>query len=195
MIEPQSDILVIAGDISNDFLEANEFLTSVAPLYEKVIAIRGNHEFYRGFPIDVVENFAPENVVLLTYNRPFFFYKKTMFLGMTGWYDFNYPGVGSVEHQKEVARQSLADLQYVNFSYSDEETTSPEKLAKEHVSMLENQVRVANYAYLGQMNDAAQEIIIVTHTVPHIKGVVPPSHEFAYTNGSFYNSQMHMDGN
>ena len=41
------------------------------------------------------------------------------------------------------------------------------------------------------MNDAAQKVIIVTHTVPHIKGVVPPSHEFAYTNGSFYNSQMH----
>ena len=93
-----------------------------------MIAIRGNHEFYRGFPIDVVENFAPENVVLLTYNRPFFFYKKTMFLGMTGWYDFIIWGVGSVEHR--VARQSLADLQYVNFSYSDEETTSLKNLLK-----------------------------------------------------------------
>jgi predicted phosphodiesterase len=192
---PQADVLIIAGDISNNYLQANHMLESVASFYKLVIAVRGNHEYYENkTPMDVVDNMGPnaDNVVLLTYKRPFYFHKKTMFLGLTGWYDFNFPGIGmSFDEQKELAHDVSPDMDCINFAYCDGETTSPEQLAKEHVNMLANQVRVANFSFADENIDTVEEIIVVTHTVPHVKGVVPPTHPYANGNGSFYNSQMH----
>ncbi len=197
---PQSDMLVLAGDISNDFMQANHVIDSLAPHYKTVVAIRGNHEHYlQKTPIDVVENVGPrgDNVRFLTYPRPFYSHVNddkthTLFLGLTGWYDFNYPGVGPFEEQKMLANEVSPDMEHINFSDLLGSVTSPEELALAHAHMLKTQVTVANFCFENKLSDAPSEIVIVTHTVPHVKGVVEPSHPYVRGNGSFYNSHMKM---
>lgn len=190
--EPQNDILVVAGDISNDYLLSNKIIEIFANKYEHVLYVRGNHDHYKGHYLDSVDNIVANksNAHLLCYHRPFFLYEDVIFVGLNGWYDFNYPGVGDQVHQKNVWFRSYNDAKYIKFHYSDGIRKEPEELAEDHAKMLGSQVFAANYSFQNKLHNHAKEVIIVTHTVPHVKGLVPPDHEWAPGNGSFYNSMM-----
>ena len=48
---PKSDILVIAGDISNDMRISYDHLITIKD-YEYILFVDGNHEHYNGFGVD-----------------------------------------------------------------------------------------------------------------------------------------------
>lgn len=199
-LNPKSDILVIAGDTSNSIGMTRLYLHKIAPLYKKIIFILGNHEHYdsKGRPVDITEYLMsddlPDNVFFLSYKSPFHIHdEKYMFIGLTGWYDFNYPGKHP-RYQKKAWESEINDSRLINFSQDKEnwqegiDDNEPEEHAKRHAKMLEALVRSTNTTPTVQRQ--IQEIIVVTHTIPIVSGCVSPDHPWAYLNGSFYNSFM-----
>jgi hypothetical protein len=100
-----------------------------------------------------------------------------LFLGLTGWYDFAYPGM-PFEVQEHNWATMMNDKPFICFE------DKPENYGIGHAHILDKNLQAA------YVNDRVEEIVIVTHMIPIIQGCVPPDHPWAATNGSFYNSKL-----
>ena len=135
----RSDILVIAGDISDSIINSIEYLLKIKKHYKKIIFIDGNHEHYfkKGKLLDyhnIMENFYYlKNIYYLPKEEVII--DNCVFVGCCGWWDFD--GGNSEIENREIFNRA-------NYEF------------KELIKKLD---KYSN-------DDNIKEIIIVTHTVP-----------------------------
>lgn len=94
---PDSTILVIAGDISNQHEDVMKVIDDALEVYEHVVYVDGNHEHYDDGELDVLDNCKllhkrfefKENVHYLDgHYRNHVEIDGVTFVGANGWYDF-----------------------------------------------------------------------------------------------------------
>jgi len=170
----KSDILVVAGDVSDDIKVSFKYLENLKQYYPIILFIDGNHEHYSRYPdlIPTTDIKPPDGIHYL--RQKDYIVGKSVFIGTCGWWDYGRyqdpekveqtigaqkgynQGMGKMEHKHlagNTIRQSKKDYQYLI-----------DKLKK--------------YSKNSEIN----EIIIVTHTVPQL--------EFSRVPATDYNSYL-----
>lgn len=189
-LEKQSDVLIIAGDCGNDPFTTLAVVDEAKQFYEHVIFTDGNHEHYNGRTS--ADNTVGDNnrlfirymreepkVVFLNGNTQFK-YRDTLVIGANGWYNWTAHSWTSREQQKAYWQRDMGDAHCINFDEGEE----PDTMASNHADMLREAVAHA------QDDDEINDIVVITHTIPHRSGMVPDNHQWGYLNGSFHNPLM-----
>ena len=189
----KNPVLVMAGDLSNLSLTSMAIVEEAADHYDHVIWCDGNHEHYSGYLdhtrhslIQNMERFRVqanrdlENVTYLDGETTVKF-GKTLFIGANGWYDFRFAHGLHPKQQEREWRQHSNDPVCIRFGKKNR----PEKMADRQARQLADLVAAA------QDDDSIEEIVVVTHTVPHRDGLIKdPTHQWYNLNGAYGN--MHM---
>lgn len=187
-LEKQSDVLVIAGDCSNDPSTTCAVLGEAASVYPHVLFVDGNHEHYIGYThrdatVGVnqqwLRDFAAEhaNVTYLE-ETGITRFGSTAFIGCNGWYDWMGYHLASREQQRAYWKKDSNDSRCIRFD------KMPDKMARYQADQL--RLRVEELA----QDDTIERIVVVTHTIPHTRGLIPHNHPFGYLNGSYTNTAM-----
>lgn len=160
---PDSRVLVIAGDISNNMMVTKKVIEAAAEVYEYVVVVEGNHDHYENDM--TVDDGAALLTKLVAHCTNVFHVKHdtgllldgVAFFGATGWYDFKaYENQGISDF---TARQAWKT--YSNDSrYPDFGAKSPESLATEQAINLAAQVKLAS------IDDEVKSIVVATHMSP-----------------------------
>lgn len=178
--QPESKVLILAGDTANHALKTLDVLEMACSKYEKVGFITGNHDYYSTNYIDQTDKMlfenCPENAFFLD-NSPLY-HEDTIFLGEMGWYSWDYPGVGDIALQAERWMSHMNDSRFIRFY-----DKLPRDLAEDASK------RIA--ARLKELKSTVYpKTVVITHTVPNINAMVPRHHDWSPLNGSYYNSFM-----
>lgn len=152
-IEPQADILVMAGDIVpfQKVYELDSFFDKLAEQFKKVYWLPGNHEYYESDIKDRTGEFSEkirENIILL--NNKVIEIEDFTFLFSTLWTELKEENFGAYKEQ------------WPDFSgiKDNEAHFTPEvynKLYKENVAFLENAL---------MEKDKNDKTVVVTHHLP-----------------------------
>lgn len=184
-----SDTIVLAGDLSNELELTANVIAVAANSYKNVVFVDGNHEHYHGIHDNVSISEAMEyfkNVAKAIPNVTYLsgvghtIIDGIMFAGVNAWYDFRMaPPQYSFKQQKDTWSKCLADARLSIFDME------PEVFAKTQTDFLAQTVMEA------QENEMIEKIVIVTHTVPSIKGLLVKNQPtWDMLNGSFGCSVM-----
>lgn len=160
---PDSDVLVIAGDIANNMMITKEVLIGAANAYSYVVVVEGNHDHYDN------DMSVDDGMVLLTNlvaQYPNIYHLKhdtgllvdgVAFFGATGWYDFKaYENQGISDFMaKQTWKAYSNDSRYPTFGLK-----SPESLAAEQAINLADQVKKASE------DPDITDIVVATHMSP-----------------------------
>lgn len=160
---PESRVLVIAGDISNNLITTRQVVVAAAEEYEYVVVVEGNHDHYdTSMTVDQGMEFLASS--LSQYTNVYHLKHDTIltvdgvaFLGATGWYDF-----------KAFEDQGISDFtakrawnQYSNDSRCpDFGGKLVESIAAEQAINLASQVKKASE------DDDIKSIVVTTHMSP-----------------------------
>lgn len=160
---PESRVLVIAGDISNNLITTQQVISAAAEEYEYVVVVEGNHDHYDGdMTVDQGMDFLTN--ALAQYPNVYYLKHDTgllvdgvAFLGATGWYDFKaYEGQGISDFTaKRVWNQYSNDSRYPKF-----DGRSVESYAAEQAINLATQVKTASE------DSDIKAIVVTTHMSP-----------------------------
>ena len=150
--------------------------------------VDGNHDHYNsGKTVDETVDFYKSlsaqgtmSVGFLTPDNPMMLTDSVALLGCNGWYDWNYPGAVK-EIQPKVWHEYMNDRRCIKWG-----GVLPDVRAAREAAALASTVRELSES------DWCKRIAIVTHTVPHVDGVVARLDNFIWQalNGSYYNSHM-----
>lgn len=157
----QSSILVVAGDVASDPELTSEWLTIAAAEYKHVLFVCGNHEHTKSnFDLDksYKENeqlFTIMPNVHLLYKFPFI-YKGVAFVGANGWWDYR---LG----EPHVSRD--ATYNYYKPVWGER------SLQRTLVQGSEDYTYIMDHCSELNSLDSIQSIVVVTHTIPHLRGV------------------------
>ncbi|GEK90450.1 metallophosphoesterase [Alkalibacterium kapii] len=162
------DVLLIAGDISNHYLESHAFLEELSDKSGiPVKFVPGNHDYWAK-DHDVTDSheinhfFNQQKYSLV--GKPYDLNEDWAIVGTPGWYDYGY-----ADHQKYTEEQfekkkygfaSWNDLHFVDWNQKDKE------VSREMLSQL--------YRDLSTVKD--KNIILMTHIATHKEFVVPLPH-------------------
>ena len=160
---PDSRVLVIAGDIANNMMVTKEVIVAAAEEYEFVVVVEGNHDHYEN------EMTVDEGMEFLTASLaqyPNVYHLKhdasltvdgVAFFGATGWYDFKaYENHGISDFTaKRTWSQYSNDSRYPRFG-----TKTVESLAAEQAINLASQVNIASH------DPEVKSIVVATHMSP-----------------------------
>jgi predicted phosphodiesterase len=178
-----SDVLVIAGDTSNDLSDLVKVLDGASQVYSQVLFTDGNHEHYfTNKPVsETVDFFATladcyDNVTYLT-DGVVFEYQNTVFLGCCGWYDLQV-------HRERFGFKKLHDAwlamsndpKMINFGSID-----PWDRAIASAEALISKV--------GSLQNSNTDIVVVTHTAPH-RDLVGGIEFNPILDGAYCNTEM-----
>lgn len=155
----QSDILVIAGDISDNLFTSLEYLNQLKKLYKHIVFIDGNHEhipvYPRLYPYEQIIEKVKHDKQLHYLPHKDFIIDGVAFVGFCGWWDYsaaeniekhsNY-FQGWIQRLDEIETRKFSD--FVCIRAMSEFTKLFKRLNK-----LEE-------------DNAVDKIVIVTHTVP-----------------------------
>lgn len=189
-----SDTLVVAGDTSNYIPQAVEFWKR-CQTYKTVIVLDGNHEHYnadaelgmRGYPthvpaaMDVIEKLAEQINVHFLNGTNEVIVGDTAFVGVNGWYDWNYrTNTYDPDQQKGAWVNFMNDSRYIHFPMG-----GAQGLANLQAQTLSNKVRHM------QNRDKIKNIVVVTHSAPR-EDLLPETNDntFNLLNGSFCNTRL-----
>ncbi len=189
----KNPILVIAGDISNVHEVTMAVVDEAAAHYEQVIWCDGNHDHYAGYidhtKYSLMQNMERyrvhakrdnDNVTYLDGEETFQI-EGTLFIGANGWYDFRYAHGYHPKQQYREWQQHSNDPVCIRFGKKNKPDKMADRQARQLVKLVED----------AQEDDTVKEIVVVTHTVPHGKGLIRDvSHEWYPLNGAYGN--MHM---
>ena len=187
-----SDVLVMAGDTSNGTKKTIKIVTEAASVYNTVLFLDGNHDHYdntawNGKTVQTnimkMDKFAREskNIVFLNswIDGTSYIQGDTAFIGCNGWYDHTMAEGYSFKAQKEAWHDMSNDSVYPIFGMATED------MARRDAEYLNEKV-----TELASDSDI-KNIVIVTHTVPHQKGLMQNrSHKWYVLNGAYGNSLM-----
>ena len=159
LIQPVSDnaYLALCGDIGNPFLpNYEEFLSIHAKLYEKIIIIAGNHEYFHHTLQETHDQIRIlikkyQNITYL--NQESIIIGQTKFLGCTLWSD--------VSNIREEAQSFMND--YKKIFYNSNQLLEPENTIELH-----NQTK----EWLKREIDHEGDVIVLTHH-PATFGMLP----------------------
>lgn len=163
----QTDIIVVAGDIADNFETALQELKDIAEHYEHVLFIDGNHEHDDYFDHDLndprpdmllavnlwKEALKNEPKIHYLHDEPFI-KDGVAFIGRNGWWDFSiaepyvtreagFKAFADWHNEGEVAAQALVNQ-------AQDDAKAIKKLVKKY-----------------QDDDDIVSIVVVTHTPPH----------------------------
>ena len=157
-----SDILVVAGDVSDDIGLSLEYLNFLSTNYKKVLFVDGNHEHITKYPNLFTEDEIAEklkkiqNPKLVYLGSNNYYNNGTLFIGECGWWDYDTQqsrekGMNYFEGWIESLNNENSALKFMDnvslYSYYQN------KKMKQTLIESENDENI-------------NEIIIVTHTVP-----------------------------
>lgn len=190
--ERGAEVLVVAGDVSNDVMLTNAVLREATAWYSYVLFVDGNHEHYGGKK-DPDYNSVPANErcfrnsitkpANLTYldGSTSLLLDGTLFIGANGWYDFQMAAGYTKEVQRDFWARESADAVMIAFG----EHQSPVTLAKRQAMLLADAVAA------HQDDSRVREIVVVTHTSPMLEGLITdPNHPRYPLNGAYGNTLM-----
>lgn len=171
----QIDTLLIAGDISNHYLQTDEFLKSVQDRSGvSVFFVPGNHDFWaRDHDVtdtNKINNYFNKQEYSLV-GKPHLLNSEWAVVGSPGWYDYGYGNTELYDDaafaRKQYGFASWNDRHYVNWGRSDQ-TISQEMLKQ-------------LYRDLEVVRD--KKIILMTHVATHQEFVMPLPHRvYNYAN-------------
>ena len=183
----------MAGDISNSLEYTTSVLREAIDYYDEVIFTDGNHEHYSNYidktgnttvvsDMDYFRGLADEYVNLTYFDgRDTKQIGGTLFVGANGWYDFTMAVGIHTKDQYRAWQQGSNDPVCIRFGKKNK----PQKLAERQAD------QIAQYVKDAQDNDEIEEIVVVTHTVPHLKGMIPDiTHPWYTLNGAYGNGFM-----
>jgi predicted phosphodiesterase len=192
-----SDALVIAGDISNDYRLTLKIIKDASEIYPEVIWLDGNHDHYmwNGTVTELMDFFTDQcskmqNVTYLhgnNYQR----FGDIVFIGASGWYDFNaFPKRYTVDICRKAWRARIADSRWVDFGGF----WNPDDVARDHAYKLTKLIE------LFTDDEMISSIIVVTHSIPSSQLVrITGDDDWDRLTGSYVNSVMcdviHADRN
>ena len=131
--KPKSDILIIAGDISDDLDLSIKYLDNISKLYKKVLFVDGNHEHVNKYPelystnniYSKIKNLKNDKIVYLP--KESYRFKDTMIIGCNGWWDYsevidkNYfkkwmPHIDNDIFVKNVKKRAKEEYEYIRYN-------------------------------------------------------------------------------
>lgn len=153
-----SNILVIAGDISETTALYKNIIHQVSSIYETVLLIDGNHEHKYYMPnLDQAVEFIKQSIK--EYDNVYYLYdnivtiEDTAFIGRCGWWDFTF---GEPITSKKVSYDIFVKQFDVPFA------TTVIESSKQDVEWLRLCIQSL------QNNSQIKNIVVITHTLPHI---------------------------
>lgn len=162
---PDSQVLVIAGDICNSPMVSLQVIEAASQEYEHVVVVEGNHDHYDSdMLVEDCSDFINQhlqkfpNVTYLN-GENYLLFNGVAFVGNLGWYDFKaYEDRGVPEFLAKLAWNKYSnDSRYPKFGQK-----SPETWATLHTVQLSEQV-----LKLSPLDDV-HSIVVTTHTSPNV---------------------------
>jgi DNA repair exonuclease SbcCD nuclease subunit len=157
-IDNKSDILVVAGDVSDKLDISLKYLKSLRKYYSIILFIDGNHEHTDHYPelLSPSKIKPPEGIHYLR-NQDYVI-GRSVFIGTCGWWDY-----GNYNDPKNLTKTIDAQKSYVKMLGKNKHR----KLAENLILQSRDDYRyiidkLEKYSKLSEID----EIIIVTHTVP-----------------------------
>ncbi len=146
----KADVIILAGDIEVGMLKTANVLHQFAEVYQKVVYLPGNHEFYGSniHEMDDLRMWVPENVYVL--NPGVVKINDVTFIGAPLWTNFRggHPGA------KQSAKQCISDFRQIR----DFGPEVCEALFNEHATFIHE-----------VYNATPGKKVIVTHFLPAIE--------------------------
>jgi predicted phosphodiesterase len=185
-----ADVLVLAGDIliANDFTLKSgsgraraemygEFLIRASSLYNNIVCIAGNHEFYGGRWGKTLGILRDE---YSKYNNIHFLENETVdiggytFVGSTFWTDLN----GRCPITARIVKDSMNDYRLITYDGENYRKITPEDTLARHTWSRNYLTDVLEWP--------DRKFIVVTHTAPSSLSIAPQYRGDHYGNGGYY---------
>ena len=162
MPSPNTTILVVAGDISDDLDTSLEYLNHLSKNYNHVLFVDGNHEHVNLYPElysregihNRISQLCNSKVVYLA--KDSFIMHKTVFIGVSGWWDFNGQDIDSI-----IAAESYFDG-WINMNLQQKSQFTRNVLKRAEKEHQELESRIKMYS----KDKDITSIILVSHSVP-----------------------------
>lgn len=153
-------ILIIAGDISDNYNLSIQYIQEISKYYKKILFIDGNHEHINDYPRliprkEMIYRFKNLNNDKLQFlNEKSYIINNTAFIGCSGWWNYN---KGLYNHSKDYFKD------WIDFNKND-------------IQLFHSNVHMKSlldyYYLLEQLNKYQSDIdidniVIITHTIPH----------------------------
>lgn len=190
--DARSDVLIIAGDTSNDVSTSMRVIKEAASHYPHVIFCSGNHEHYssknRLETVSDADRFIEQTLLELGYENVTFLngpqsilIQDVLFVGANGWYDFTLAEGYSREQQHDCWKQNSNDPMWIRFAPGG----YPDKLAARQAA------EIAQIVAGAQDDDRVRQIVVVTHTAPLFRCLRTTSiPDWDCMNGAYGNAHM-----
>lgn len=183
---PASDktILVVAGDVSNRFSRTCEFLEHARTVYETVLFVDGNHEWY-GWQSEMNKSYS-QLARMVQKTGAHFLHKNPYivgdcaFIGANGWYDLAVNN--NIQASEQALRHQMGD--YSNI-WQWQKLTTPQQQAYQQSFVLSTQLQRIN------ARSDIQKCVVVTHTVPRKDLIAAHRNPNSALTGCFVNTQLH----
>ena len=157
------NILVIAGDISDDLDRTCKYLNELSNYYSTILFVDGNHEHVNHYPclysneeiLKKINDYGNENVKYLA--KETYIKDNIAYLGYCGWWDYE------KLDPEEIKRCMVYFDEWINYmdrQQSLEFISNVFQRAKEEGEKLQQRIEEL------QKNEEVKEIVVVTHCVP-----------------------------
>lgn len=151
----KSDIIIVAGDISDDINDTVKVVNKLTDIYEHVLFIEGNHEYQKYFPdLEYTPNFLKRNLspkVQYLFDK-IYIIGDTAFVAQCGWWNFEF---GEPIVHRDISRNEFVKV------FSEEMAEKILKEAVSHTNWLSMWVDKLQY------DDNISKIVVFTHSLPH----------------------------
>jgi predicted phosphohydrolase len=159
--DSMSDILIVAGDVSDDLDISLNFINEISSKYKYVLFVDGNHEHVQRYPKLFTDDEIYEKVKKL--NNPKLFYLNkdhfrvgdTAVVGVCGWWDYNnaQDKTRNLNYFKKWMPEFTKDqnLEFINNVIQKSELEA--KILQEAINKYNKNPEIKN-------------IVVVTHTIP-----------------------------
>lgn len=160
MVHDHETVLVLAGDIHVG-LRAKTWITKLASRFKAIVYVLGNHEFYHGDIVDVVNKWLvpkslPDNVFVL--HNEVKHIGNVAFIGTPLWTDFDFNNLCEMS----AAAYSISDFYHVTYAN--------QKLTPDiHVALNKDARKFIEYA----IRHTSPKRVVVSHWMPTFKAVSP----------------------
>jgi predicted phosphodiesterase len=163
-------VLIIAGDVSNNLVDLNDFLDQAHQYYEMVVYVDGNHEHRLAVGtvrenMEKIQQICDSNEVeyLDGFDNCFFQFNDVAFIGGNCWYDWQAFTPRGVSFTKTFASWDDHSLD-TNLNFGEYEW--PNTFGRAQIENVKAAFEKAN-------NDpTVSSIVMVTHTCPHPDGLI-----------------------
>jgi len=161
-IKPSSEILIVAGDISDNIHLSIKYLNHLSKYYNYILFVDGNHEHVEIIPKlyshkQINELFLKNNNPKLIYlPENTFIYENTAFVGYCGWWNFN-----NSDFLKKKDSKSYSS--WINNSKENDGLVYNNNIQKRSILEFKKINQKINKL---ESNKKIKNICIVTHTLP-----------------------------